>query len=165
VFLGDNITEGGAWEEWLPQCPIRNQGLGGDTTQSILTRLRPFINHPDKIFMMIGTNDIEEGVNVQTIVANVAGILSTIHQRAPNAKVCVQSILPRSSELEAPIPNLNQGVEKLSVRSPCEFIDIFPLCADTWGAIRTEYSDDGVHLRPDGYVVWLKAIRPLILAS
>jgi hypothetical protein len=31
VFLGDSITEGGCWEEWFPELPACNRGIGGDS--------------------------------------------------------------------------------------------------------------------------------------
>ena len=39
VMLGDSITEGGEWVELFPGTPVRNRGIGGDTTTGLLARL------------------------------------------------------------------------------------------------------------------------------
>ena len=57
VFLGDSITEGGAWDELFPGVPVRNRGIGGDTTSGVLDRLDQITRgRPAKVFLKIGTN-------------------------------------------------------------------------------------------------------------
>ena len=49
VFIGDSITEGGIWNEFLPQYNVVNRGVGGDKASDILQRLDSFISVKPKI--------------------------------------------------------------------------------------------------------------------
>jgi len=81
VAIGDSITYGfydtavkGGWVTRLaakldaayPRRPlvVRNAGIGGDTSQGVLTRLqRDVISvHPQMVIISIGTNDFNRGV-------------------------------------------------------------------------------------------------------
>ena len=54
VFLGNSITERGAWGELLPGQPIMNRGIGGDNTFGVLARLEGVANaQPKKLFLLI----------------------------------------------------------------------------------------------------------------
>ena len=56
VFLGDSITRGGSWYELHPDSPIRNRGIGGDTTSGVLARLHQVTSgKPSQVLLLIGT--------------------------------------------------------------------------------------------------------------
>ena len=95
MFLGDSITEGGAWAEFFESRVTRNRGISGDTTSGVLARLHQ-INRfkPSSIFLMIGTNDISFGVAEDEIVENILTIVDLIGTSSPDTKLFIQSILP-----------------------------------------------------------------------
>jgi lysophospholipase L1-like esterase len=162
VLLGDSITSQGDWSRWLPGLPIRNRAIGGQTSGDVLGRLRHELDHPAKLFLMVGTNDLGDGVPVETAAENVGRILATAQRHSPDTRLFVQSVLPRGLEFAPPVRHLNRRLEELAGTNQAEYIDLFPLFADEQGAIRRDYSDDALHLLPPGYVVWLNAIRPLL---
>src|SRR5262245_42410399 len=62
VFLGDSITELCHWSELLQNPSVLNRGIGGDTTQDILNRVDQIYRlRPQKLFLMIGVNDLIQG--------------------------------------------------------------------------------------------------------
>ena len=60
LFLGDSITERYNFKKYFPNHKIINSGVGGNLTTDILDDLdnRVFIYKPDKVFILIGINDI-----------------------------------------------------------------------------------------------------------
>ncbi|HEY8590760.1 MAG TPA: hypothetical protein VIL55_14535, partial [Naasia sp.] len=58
VFLGDSISEFGLWEEWFPEIPVLNRGIGGETSAQVLARLETAITEPRAVFLLVGTNDL-----------------------------------------------------------------------------------------------------------
>ena len=66
VFLGDSITQG--WGDNMgnsfPGVKVANRGISGDTTRGVLIRLKEDVLslNPKGVVILIGTNDLEEGV-------------------------------------------------------------------------------------------------------
>src|SRR5712671_5615183 len=82
VFLGDSITQG--WGDDMggsfPGVKLANRGISGDTTRGVLIRLQDDVLalHPSAIVLLIGTNDLEEGADPETIAANLQLILARL---------------------------------------------------------------------------------------
>jgi lysophospholipase L1-like esterase len=165
VFLGDSITQAASWSDYFPGQPCRNWGIGGDDTKRVLRRLDSALDQPAKIFLMIGTNDIGNGVAEPTQLANVERILDVIAEQTPATKVYLESILPRTSEFVTRLRRVNAAYEAIASRRGIAFVDLTPLFADEAGVVRPEFCDDGLHLIEAGHVVWAEALRPLVLAT
>lgn len=76
---------------------MRNRGIAGDDTAGVLARLREVTaGRPAKVFLMIGTNDLTEGVDETRIAANVEQIVARIAAASPDTQIFVQSVLPRA---------------------------------------------------------------------
>src|SRR5581483_7987262 len=75
VFLGDSITQG--WRDNMggrfAGLKVANRGISGDTTRGVLIRLDEDVIalHPRAVVLLIGTNDLEEGADPDTIAANL----------------------------------------------------------------------------------------------
>jgi lysophospholipase L1-like esterase len=164
VFLGDSITAKGAWQHWLPEASVCNLGIGGDTSKGVLGRLDQALDQPASLLLMIGTNDVGDGVPAKRILSNVRTTILAIGARSPGTRIVLHSVLPRTAELAQAIRFLNSGLEEIAAATGSTYVDLFELLADDRGAIRPEFSDDHLHLSPAAYVVWLDAIRPLVLA-
>ncbi len=164
VFLGDSITEGGAWEEMFPGVPTKNRGIGGDTSQGVLHRLDTVtVGRPAKVFLEIGTNDLSAFVSAEDIAANVGQIIDTIHADSPGTKVYVQSVLPRDGFLTDDVQQLNQMLGPIVSAHGARWIDIFSLFVGPQGdSIRDDYANDRLHLMGPAYVVWRDALDPYV---
>jgi lysophospholipase L1-like esterase len=166
VFLGDSITEGGLWSDWFPEVPTSNRGISGETTTDILTRLDSAVNRPQSVFLLAGTNDLGGGARPDSVVRNLAMILDGLRERAPHAPLYLQSVMPRKSSFSADIRVLNGLLRRLADdRTNVQFVDLWPALSNDAGALRTEYTADGLHLNGAGYAAWTDAIRPLVLAD
>ena len=164
VFLGDSISEFGLWEEWLPDVPVLNRGIGGETSAQVLARLDTAVNAPRAVFLLIGTNDLTAAVPEDRIVANVRSILQAIEKRAPGTPVYLQSVMPRSVDFRAEIESLNSRYRQLADSAPAQvqYVDLWPLLADESGGLKKEYTLDRLHLNGVGYRSWADLLRPIV---
>lgn len=160
VFLGDSITEGGSWHELLPDQPVRNRGIGGDTTTGVIERLHQIAQgKPDKVFLLIGTNDLFLKVDAREIVANIESIVDSIRGESPATRVIVQSVLPRAASYRDRIEALNDELRS-AIADKASWLDLYPLFLDgDTGGIRGDLSNDRLHLSGPGYLLWRDALR------
>ncbi len=164
VFLGDSITEGGAWDELLPYVSVRNRGIGGDTTVGVLERLHQVASgQPDKVFLLIGTNDLFIGVPEEEIAANVGRIIDSIRSSSPPTEVYLQSVLPREAEYRQRVESLNQRLLAVAGERGAGWVDLYPHFLDeSDGSISNELANDELHLMGKGYLLWREQIEGLL---
>ena len=164
VFLGDSITQGGLWQEWFAGAPVLNRGIDGETSADLLGRVDSAVLDPLAVFLLIGTNDLTSGVSLQQITANVRALLAEIERRAPGTPVVVQSAMPRTPRFRDDLRLLNRAYRQLvdSSGENVEYLDLWPALADDHGDLRTEYTEDRLHLNGPGYAAWVDVLRPLV---
>ncbi len=169
IFLGNSITEMGNWKKVLNDTTVVNRGIGGDITYGVLKRLKDITDRqPSKLFILLGINDIGKDIPDAVIAANYLKIVKEIHTKCPQTKVYVQSILP----LNPTMPNFPQHYDKeehvLSVNKLLKanaqagnytFVDIFHLFVDGEGRLKSQYSYEGLHLKPDAYPIWVDYLK------
>ncbi|MCK6123086.1 hypothetical protein KZX68_04960 [Microbacterium sp. EYE_80] len=164
VFLGDSITEGGLWEEWYPGAGVVNRGIGGETAPQVMTRLDVVANDPAAIFLLIGTNDLTLRYPVEEIAQNVRAIVERARALAPNAPIYLESVMPRGAKWRRKVLRLNDLLKRVAVQAGANYVDLWPALADEDGALRPEYTIDGLHLTGAGYRAWVAILQPVIAA-
>ena len=165
VFLGDSLTAEGRWSEWFPDAGAVNLGVGGDTTETVLERLGEVIDEaPDTVVVMIGTNDLAWRRSVEQIVGGVESILWRLHQELPEARIVVLSVLPRAEDYTERIKEINIHLRQFSPTVKAEWIDLWPTFADDNDELRSDLSEDKLHLTEQGYQLWVEALRPVLSA-
>ena len=101
IFLGNSITAGVEWAELFDNDKIKNRGISGDITAGILYRLDEVTeSNPEKIFIMIGTNDLSKGISTDSIMKNYREILKRISQDSEDTEIFIQSVLPVNDEFD-----------------------------------------------------------------
>lgn len=166
LFLGDSITEGGAWAEWFPELPTLNRGIGGDTVRGVRSRLDTAINRPSVISLLIGTNDIGgigDTADPARIASETRELVHAIRAAAPDAPLVVTGVLPRSASFAERIRRLNAStrsfIETGEAGPDATYLDLWPRLADG-DAIDPRYSHDRLHLSGAGYREWVAELRP-----
>ena len=169
IFIGDSITDGCEWSELLQNPNIKNRGIGSDTTYGVLKRLDNIIqSEPEKVFLMIGINDLGRGESVSEITSNYDKILERLTKSVPNSEVFVQSVLPISKQkLNTQISNekvrsLNKEIKQLSQKYNLNFIDLYSLMISEDDQLISDVTTDGIHLNGSGYEIWRNAIQQYI---
>ena len=168
IFLGNSITDGGEWVELFGNQNIKNRGISGDITDGVLFRLNEVVeSHPLKIFIMIGINDLAIGRSPDQIIENYEKILDRINTFSPETAVYIQSILPVNDDFGIfrnhtdklkDIGEINQRLKLLANAKNCRFIDLDPFFKDAEGKLKTDYTNDGLHLTGPGYIAWKQAL-------
>jgi glycerophosphoryl diester phosphodiesterase len=168
VFLGNSITEQGPWRELFQNNHIINRGIGGDTTDGVLFRLDEVTaSHPNKIFLLIGTNDLRNGKTPEYIIQRITQITKRIRKDSPNAILYLQSVLPTYNRPERPVSSIaaiNKGIQKLVDNHNVFYIDLFSHFANTNDKqqLYRKLSLDGLHLNGKGYLKWKNLIKKYV---
>lgn len=169
VFLGDSITQGwGAdFKKVFPGMKLANRGISGDTTRGMLLRLEEDVLslNPSAIVMLLGTNDIEVGIEAEAIGRNFEKIIAGIKARHAAVPIVLCRVFPSSSEKKRPagtIKRVNELYEN-SVRGDAQVtvVDTWTLFADAAGDAQKDYFPDLLHLNASGYSLWGAALRPV----
>ncbi|MEP2508397.1 MAG: GH92 family glycosyl hydrolase [Reichenbachiella sp.] len=168
IFLGNSITDGAEWSELFGNSNVKNRGIGGDDTDGILERLKEVTSsEPEKIFLMIGTNDLAYGKSVEYITSNYDRIIEQIKKESTNTQIYLQSVLPVDDEIHPTRPNssirkLNDYLQQLASKEGLSFIDLSPHFESENTKLNKAYSIDGLHLNGAGYILWKDIIQPYI---
>jgi lysophospholipase L1-like esterase len=172
IFLGDSITDFGRWSEMFQNVNIKNRGIRADRTDGVLERLNEIVSSlPEKIFLMIGINDLSSKKKISEIVSNYKKILRYIIEKTPQTEIYVQSVLPVNENIpnrlghakNKDVIQLNAELKKLCSGSGVKYIDLFPLFKDKNEQFKEEYTIDGLHPNGKGYLVWKSAIERYVL--
>jgi hypothetical protein len=164
VFIGDSIT----YQFELPiyeNITMLNRGYSGKTTSYVLAKLDEILDLSlDKLFLLIGINDIAVGYTQEEITSNYADIVSKIKEQSPSTEIYLQSILPvsdfKTNINSGLIPLVNADIENIALtNSGVTYIDLYSLFADNSGNMQREYTIDGVHLTDLGYDIWIDKLR------
>ena len=169
VLLGDSITQG--WGEdfsaWFPGVKIANRGISGDTSRGVLIRLKEDVLalDPQAVVLLIGTNDLEEKADPETIAANLKLILAGLERHNPKMPVIQCQVFPSSASKSRPsdkIKKINQlYAEAVKGNAQVTLVETWPLFADANGdAIASEFPDL-LHPNLAGYRKWAAALRPI----
>jgi lysophospholipase L1-like esterase len=170
VLLGDSITQG--WGEdftaWFPNLKVANRGISGDTSRGVLIRLQEDVLalQPKAVILLIGTNDLEEKADPETIAANLKLIVAELARHDPKMPVVLCQVFPSSASKSRPsdkIKKVNQLYAATVKGNPqVTLIETWPLFADAQGdAIPGEFPDL-LHPNMAGYAKWTAALRPVL---
>lgn len=173
VFLGNSITDGCEWSELFDNRHVKNRGIRADRTGWLLERLDPIIEgHPRKLFLMIGINDLAGGMPPEQIVSDVARLIDRFQAESKWTKIYVQSILPVNGDDFSKYPDhyahghlivpTNKLLEALCDEKGVTYLDVWGALADDRGKLDKRYTNDGLHLLGEGYLVWRDAIKSYV---
>ena len=177
VFIGDSITDLYPLDSYYADLDraCYNRGIGGDTTQGVIDRLKVsiFDVNPSTIVLMIGTNDVDGGIPNDKIIENYKIILSEINKNQPMVELYFVSVIPQNKDLEGytdldvdknnkTILMINEEIQKLCNEFGCTYIDLHSNLLDEMGYLRKNLSDDGIHLNANGFEIWTSLLKPYL---
>jgi lysophospholipase L1-like esterase len=167
VFIGDSFMDLVNWNDLFPDIKIVNRGISGDIIPGLTGRIGPVLAAgPAKIFIIVGTNDINRGYPADTILYNYQLLLEKIQRNAPNTKVYIHSIAPTLYDASRPnsvIVDLNNRLKPLVEAYNYTFIDLFNSLKSENNALIGALTFDGLHLNKKGYLVWKEVLEPYII--
>lgn len=169
VFLGDSITQG-----WGPTfkgkfagMKVANRGISGDTTRGMLIRLEQDVLklNPSAVVMLMGTNDVEVGIDTDAVGRNFQKIIAAIKAHNPKVPIVLCRVFPSSTTKKRPketIAKLN-ALYDAAVRNDPQItvVDTWTLFADSNGDADPKWFPDLLHLNAQGYDRWAGGLRPI----
>ncbi len=167
LFIGDSITEGFNTKELLPNLNIVNKGVSGDSTFETIVRIEEswFDSKPELIFICIGTNDLARNTSDESILSNIKKIVLKIRGHYPGGKIFLMPLFPTLDNPPRPnsrIISLNKNIKYLTDELRCGFFNTNPHFADNQGNLKSEFTDDGLHLTYRAYKHWSELIIKFI---
>ena len=170
VFLGDSITQGWGddFSEHFPGVKIANRGISGDTTRGMLVRLEEDVLslNPSGVVMLMGTNDLQEGADAETIAGNVDLIVAALKAHDAEMPIVLCLVMPSSASKARPaeaIEAINAAL-MASVKGDGQVtvLDTWALFADEAGDAKAEEFPDLLHPNAAGYAKWAAGLRPVL---
>ncbi len=174
LFLGDSITEQYDLDRYFPDMNVVNSGISGNQTKDILSDLknRAYQYNPSKVFLLIGTNDIQAGVKEEDTIENIEEILSELKENRPYAELYLEAIYPVDENQKGAqirtneeIKSINESLKEYCKNNGVTFIDTYNLLLDSESeedVIHLDYTKDGLHITDQGYEVITREIMRYI---
>lgn len=167
LFIGHSLVDGCEWSELLENNHIKNRGINGEIIKGVLTRIHEITQTPPKkIFLKIGTNDMDHGIKVQEMLQNYEHIVVYIRQNCPETELYLISMLPvfkHDREHVKTIPeDFNAGLLILAQKHKAHYVDLYHTLVDENGNLKKSYSNDGWHLMGEGYLKVKEILLPLV---
>lgn len=190
VALGDSYTIGTAvdgeeerWPDRLvaalgPTPPtlalVANLAVNGFTTRDLIETELPALDalRPEFASVLIGVNDVVQGVPSETYRANAARILDALLARLPATRIVTvatpdYTVTPKGAAYGDPaiqsggIRTVNAILGELAMERGIAFVDIFDLslrAADEPSLVAV----DGLHPSGAQYGLWVERIAPAV---
>jgi len=165
IFLGNSITDYCDWNELFGNQRIKNRGISADFLSGVIERIDEVTeSHPEKIFMMIGINDLQKGRSVNQILTDYKQLINLIKEKSPETKLYIQSLLPtkRPHLNNADIIEINKGLKLFAEKYDLTYIDLFDPFKTENNQMNMDYSFEGLHPNGKGYLVWKNAVEEYV---
>ena len=189
VALGDSYTIGtsvdadGRWPEQLvaalgPDAPtltlVANLGVNGYTSADLIRDGLPALDalQPDFVSVLIGVNDVVQGVPASTSEVNVAAILDSLLLRLPAERIIALAIpdytvTPAGRDYGDPrqqhdgIVASNATMQRLAGVRGIVYVDTFDISLEA-ATDRSLVAADGLHPSVAQYRRWVERILPVV---
>ena len=185
VALGDSYTIGTAVrrDERFPESLVRaeprlelvaNLGVDGYTTADLIRDELPALPGlaPEFLTLLIGVNDVVQGIPARTYEANVAEIFDVLLAAVPATRIVAVTIpdytvTPAGADYGDPpakhaaIVEANATMASLCEERTVAFVDIFDVSSRA-AHDRSLVAGDGLHPSGEQYRLWVERIRRVV---
>lgn len=175
VFAGDSITDGYDLNKYYQYDNklVINSGISGYKTTNIINRFKNLIeqHQADKLFLMIGTNDLSAGTKSDQVIEKTKEIITMIKEQSPNTKIYYETIYPvnevirkkdQRNQKNEKINYINEQMKKYCEENDITYLDVHSLLIDSNGDLDANYTEDGLHLNDNGYDVITEYLKPYV---
>lgn len=155
---------------------VANLGVNGYTTADLIRDELPALVGlaPALVTLLIGVNDVVQGIPTLTYASNVVRIIDVLQARLPTDRIVTISIpdytvTPAGGDYGDPadqhdgIVAANVVMARLAGEHGIGFVDIFDLSLRAADDL-TLVADDGLHPSGAQYALWVERITPVVEA-
>ena len=166
VFYGSStFTRWPGLAQSFPQIQAVNLGFGGSTLAACAWFFRRLVlpHQPDALLIYAGDNDLGDGRTPEEVVLFYEHLMASIVATLGTIPVCFVAIKlsPARLHLRTSVEYVNACIrERITVTGPPHYyLDINNHMQDGRGQLLPAlFEADGLHLSPQGYVVWQQQI-------
>lgn len=169
VFVGSSSIVG--WRTLATDFPgvnVINRGFGGSEVADSVRYAKRIVTpyKPSMVVMFAGSNDISAGKTPEKVVADFQEFVRIVRGELPRVRMAYISISPAPSrwgKIEQ-IKEANRLIREFcNSQDGLAFVDVFSLMLDAKGGPRPElFRADQLHMSPQGYAIWRRAVAPLL---
>lgn len=176
AFLGDSLVASwtpALFQHFYGHRRALNLGVAGDTTQTLLWRLRqggwPAALRPRAVVVLVGTNNAAFGWHAAPTAQAILSVVEEVRARAPGVRVVLVGLLPRGAEPDDAGRRHNQEVNRLL--AACHdgrtlfWLDAADVLLDGRQRLTSLVSYDQLHLTPYGYAILSTAMEGAVRAA
>jgi lysophospholipase L1-like esterase len=178
ILLGDSITEMYTHTELFADytaktgLAVYNRGISGDTSDRLFERLETSVLNikPKNIVLLIGTNDIGVGVDVELINQYIDNIIIKTKSALPNVNFVLLAVYPVNRKVSKSvgrrfnekIANLNKLLVETAKRQNVKFVDMTDKLSDSQGNLDVKYTFDGLHINAQAFELVTQALLKVL---
>lgn len=165
VFFGDSII-GGIDDYGFLSSVVAGNNLTTTKAVSEVGKVADF--NPDKVFIMVGLNDVNFGTkSADSIAEDLITLAGEVKESCSSADIYILSLLPVTSGFEAKdtnqitqsaIDDVNDSVSVLAASSGYSYIDVASAYKNADGYMDSEYTTNGMNISHDYYPYLLNSI-------
>ncbi|MEE0252224.1 MAG: GDSL-type esterase/lipase family protein [Acutalibacteraceae bacterium] len=188
LFIGNSITEGfkefsgldtptyyegrGMTVESIHRMKVVNAdnspNADGTGTKTVMDALKD--RQFDQIYLLMGANELG-WIYPDMFIEQYSQLIDDIKALQPNAKICVQSILPVSAERSetddvynnTKIENLNNMIINMTAEKGIPYLNAAEVFKDDTGALPADKTPDGIHLTAAACKEWRMYIKTHVM--
>lgn len=184
VLAGSSVCEQFPINEMLMSrgaaLTVYNRGISGDVMDGYAKKLSDCVLDlaPGKLFINIGSNDMNTAAfSPDAHIRRYESMLQTVRNALPACQIFVLSYYPVNPDMGAALGNpevylnrtnalinrVNARLAEMCARFPCGFINVHDTLLDASGALRADFTLDGMHLYPEAYERVLDILLPYMV--
>jgi len=153
---------------------VANLGINGYTSADLIGQELPALDRlrPEFVTVLIGVNDVVQGVPIDRYEANAVTILEALLDRLPADRIVTiavpdYTVTPSGADYGDPrqhhdgIVAVNDVMKRLSAERGIHYVDTFDLslrAADD----RSLVAADGLHPSGKQYGLWVERLKPIV---
>lgn len=168
LFVGSSSIRMWPTRESFSDLPVINRGFGG----SQIFEVNYFADRivlpykPRVIVFYAGDNDVAKGKDAKRVFEDYQKFVKLVHEKLPKTNIIFVGIKPSASRwsLWPVMAEANKMIDEFSgIDDRLYYFDsAAPLLGDDGKPAAKFFLKDNLHLNPEGYRVWTKALRPII---
>ncbi|MBL0955602.1 MAG: lipase [Leptospira sp.] len=173
VFTGDSLVHLFVPDLMVKEFPgksVTNRGIGGDMTETLLTRIDEDVLRlePKTVVIEIGGNDFIQGKCLSLMQNNLLMIIKKIHSHNHQTRIFLIAVPPtRVKELNQIVPVYNLFLNQVArTTQNVEYIEVWDIMrkpdAPTLSDEFIRSNGDSLHFNEKGYELWGKKLRPYL---
>jgi hypothetical protein len=169
VFTGSSIVA--LWEglpAFLGRHPVFNTAISGSQTADLIPQLDALVLRytPRMVCYYCGSNDINQAVPPQGILANLDQTFAVLRARIPDIHFIYLSIIkaPQKADRWDVVEQVNRAMQRRAgAVAGLDYIDVNPVFFDAQGQPRADfYLEDQLHHTTAAYVALTAFVFPLL---